>query len=75
MSLSPQLVNSNADYVYRLTFSGNGIGSIFFGSGESLCELLILLWAEGVEGSSVALRLESGSMGSAMRLAVAAAEM
>ena len=28
------------------------------GSGESLCEALILLLAEGVDGSSVAFRLE-----------------
>lgn len=44
------------------TFSGNGIGfpvgGIFLGSGESLFECLILLLGpEGVEGSSVALRL------------------
>jgi hypothetical protein len=46
----------------ELTFSGNGIGLIaagFFASGESLRELLILLLAEGVDGSSVALRLAS----------------
>lgn len=48
----------------KLTFSGKGTGcagsaAIFFGSGESLCELFTLLFADGVVGSSTAFRLES----------------
>lgn len=35
------------------------MASAFFGSGLSLCELLILFDAEGVEGSSVAFRFDS----------------
>jgi len=46
----------------KLTFSGKGIGfpagGTFLGSGESLCDLLILFLIKGEEGSSVALRFE-----------------
>ena len=54
---NPTLVN------HQHTFSVNGTVFVMvralFGSGLSLCELLILLDAEGVEGSSVAFRFDS----------------
>ena len=61
VQLGPALLLTGQD---KLTFSGKGTGCAakacnFFGSGESLCELFTLLFADGVVGSSTAFRLES----------------